>query len=160
MYDGSGRKFGNSGPAGSAEGQGLLESYFSEQEGLPSVPSDFTGRSDYGPFLDANIAAMGLFTGAEVLKTADEAALFGGTAGAPYDANYHKAGDDRSNVNFDAWLPNARAIAHAVATYAVSFDSLPPKEPALAPAAAGARVALDADTPKEEHRCGETLVLA
>jgi hypothetical protein len=103
---------------------------------------------------------MGLFTGAEVAKTAEEAALFGGTAGQSYDLNYHKAGDDRSNVNFEAWVPNAKAIAHAVATYAQSFDSLPAKEPALAPAPSGARMALDQNTPKEEHRCGETLVLA
>jgi hypothetical protein len=47
VYDGSGRKFGNSGPAGSAEGQELLEGFFKDQ-GLNSVPSDFTGRSDYG----------------------------------------------------------------------------------------------------------------
>jgi len=112
------------------------------------------------PFLDANIAAMGLFTGAEVAKTAEEAALFGGTAGQSYDPNYHKKGDDIGNVNYQAWVPNAKAIAHAVATYAQSFDSLPAKEPALAPAPAGARIALDQNTPKEEHRCGETLVLA
>lgn len=42
------------------------------------------GRSDYGPFLQVNIPAGGLFTGAEVVKTAQEAVLFGGQAGMPY----------------------------------------------------------------------------
>lgn len=42
------------------------------------------GRSDYGPFLEVNIPAGGLFTGAEVVKTAQEAVLFGGQAGMPY----------------------------------------------------------------------------
>lgn len=43
-----------------------------------------TGRSDYGPFLEVNVPSGGLFTGAEAVKTPEEAFLFGGEAGAPY----------------------------------------------------------------------------
>jgi Zn-dependent M28 family amino/carboxypeptidase len=45
------------------------------------VDTVFSGRSDYGPFIALNVPAGGLFTGAEGVKTAEEAALFGGTVG-------------------------------------------------------------------------------
>ena len=37
--------------------------------------TDFDGRSDYGPFVEAGIPSGGLFTGAEEIKTPDQAAL-------------------------------------------------------------------------------------
>ena len=45
-------------------------------------PIPFDGRSDYVAFTDAGIPAGGIFTGAERIKTPEEQALFGGTAGA------------------------------------------------------------------------------
>ncbi|KAL8748505.1 MAG: hypothetical protein Q9184_007255, partial [Pyrenodesmia sp. 2 TL-2023] len=104
--------------------------YFTNDAGLKWVPEEFSGRSDYGPFQDVGIAAGGLFTGAEGIKTAEEQALFGGQAGVAYDVNYHAVGDNVSNLKMDAFIQNAKAIAHAVATYARSFASLPPKGPA------------------------------
>ncbi|KAL3417278.1 peptidase family M28 [Phlyctema vagabunda] len=127
IYDGDGSAFNLSGPPGSAEAEKLFEDYFTNEAGLPWTPTEFSGRSDYGPFLDAGIASGGLFTGAEVLKTAEEAAIFGGQAGVAYDVNYHGAGDNVANLNVGAFIQNTKAIAHAVATYAVSFDSLPAK---------------------------------
>ncbi len=44
-------------------------------------PTPFSGRSDYQAFINNGIPAGGLFTGAEVLKTAEQAAKWGGTAG-------------------------------------------------------------------------------
>ncbi|KAF2840271.1 Zn-dependent exopeptidase [Patellaria atrata CBS 101060] len=126
IYDGDGSAFNLSGPPGSAEAEVLFEKYYTDRD-LPSVPSAFTGRSDYGPFLDVDIASGGLFTGAEVVKTPEEAAMFGGEAGVAYDVNYHKAGDNMTNLNKEAFLVNAQAIAHVIATYARSFESLPPR---------------------------------
>ncbi|KAH7063094.1 hypothetical protein B0J12DRAFT_641385 [Macrophomina phaseolina] len=126
IYDGDGSAFNLSGPAGSGEAEALFEDYF-ESKGLPSQPTEFSGRSDYGPFLDVGVAAGGLFTGAEQIKTEAEAALYGGTAGVAYDENYHRVGDTVDNLNLEAFLVNTRAIAHAVATYAESFDTLPPR---------------------------------
>lgn len=123
IYDGDGSAFGISGPTGSAQIEALFESYYASQ-GLPSVPTEFNGRSDYGPFLDAGVPAGGLFTGAEEIKTDEEAALFGGTAGIALDANYHGAGDNVSNLALDAFEVNSKASAWAVATYALSLDSL------------------------------------
>lgn len=126
IYDGDGSAFNLSGPSGSAEAEALFENYF-ESKGLPSQPTEFNGRSDYGPFLAVGVAAGGLFTGAEQIKTEAEAALYGGTAGVAFDENYHRVGDTVDNLNLEAFLINSRAIAHSVATYATSFDSLPPR---------------------------------
>ncbi|KAL0638251.1 hypothetical protein Q9L58_002708 [Maublancomyces gigas] len=124
VYDGDGSAFGLSGPSGSAEIEYMFEDYFTDV-GEASVPSAFTGRSDYGPFLEVNIPAGGLFTGAEVVKTAQEAVLFGGQAGMPYDSNYHQPGDFVSNLNVGAFITNTKAIAHAVATYGRSTEGFP-----------------------------------
>ena len=130
IYDGDGSSFNLTGPPGSAEAEKLFQDYFTNDAGLKYVPEPFDGRSDYGPFLDAGIAAGGLFTGAEDIKTEEEVALFGGKAGVAYDKNYHGAGDNVANLNMDAFIQNTKAIAHAVATYGRSFASLPPKGPA------------------------------
>ncbi|KAI6915169.1 hypothetical protein KC334_g176, partial [Hortaea werneckii] len=124
IYDGDGSAFNLSGPPGSAEAEAFFEDWFAAN-GLNSVPTEFSGRSDYGPFLDAGIPAGGLFTGAEVEKTEEEAALFGGTAGVAFDPNYHAVGDNYTNLNFEAFVANTKAIAAAVAEYGTSFDSIP-----------------------------------
>ncbi|KAL9596581.1 MAG: hypothetical protein Q9219_005708 [cf. Caloplaca sp. 3 TL-2023] len=129
IYDGDGSAFNVTGAPGSAEAEKLFQDYFTNDAGLNWVPDSFDGRSDYAPFADAGIAAGGLFTGAEGIKTAEEQTLFGGQAGVAYDKNYHGAGDNVANLNFDAFIQNAKAIAHAVATYGRSFASLPPKGP-------------------------------
>lgn len=76
------------GPEGSDEIEQLFHDYFGSQE-LPSEETPFSGRSDYGPFIAEGVPAGGLFTGAEVPKTAAQVPLYGGTAGVPYDPCYH-----------------------------------------------------------------------
>jgi Zn-dependent M28 family amino/carboxypeptidase len=122
VYDGDNSAFpvGPSAAEG-PDGSGLIEdvftSYFANQ-GLASSPTAFSGRSDYGPFIAAGIPAGGLFTGAEGIKTAAEAEVYGGTAGAAYDPCYHQACDTFEN-NSDAGLSEmADAAAHGVYTFA------------------------------------------
>ncbi|KAF2170012.1 hypothetical protein M409DRAFT_64397 [Zasmidium cellare ATCC 36951] len=126
LYDGDGSAFNISGPPGSAEAEAFFAKWFKDQ-GLATTETDFDGRSDYGPFLDAGVPAGGIFTGAEELKTEEEAALFGGEVGVAYDVNYHQAGDNYTNLNFEAFVTNTKAIAAAVAEYGSSFDSLSPR---------------------------------
>ncbi|MBK7792733.1 MAG: M28 family peptidase [Betaproteobacteria bacterium] len=52
------------GPTGSAAIEKVFETYYS-MRGHPFKGTDFSGRSDYGPFIAAGIPAGGLFTGAE-----------------------------------------------------------------------------------------------
>ena len=67
--------------------------------GLPYEGIWTNGRSDDAAFARAGIPVGGLFTGAEQLKTPAQAAVFGGTAGAPMDPCYHLACDDLTNVD-------------------------------------------------------------
>ncbi|KAH8684825.1 putative leucine aminopeptidase 2 [Tricladium varicosporioides] len=124
IYDGDGSAFNISGPPGSAAAEKLFQDYFTKDAGLPYVPTAFNSRSDYAAFAAAGVPVGGLFTGAEVTKTAEEAKLFGGQAGVAYDVNYHAAGDNVANLNVGAWIQNTKAVAHAVATYGISFESL------------------------------------
>ncbi|MFC5745802.1 M28 family metallopeptidase [Actinomadura rugatobispora] len=121
------------GPPGSDEIEKTFEKYFDTLK-LGHVGTDFDGRSDYGPFIAVGIPSGGLFTGAEGVKTPQEAALFGGTAGQPYDPCYHQGCDTITNISDTALKVNLGAIAHSALTYAYSKD-LP--GPATRPAAAG-----------------------
>src|SRR5690606_10138343 len=105
------------GPPGSDEIEKTFERYFDALR-LPHVGTDFDGRSDYGPFIDAGIPSGGLFTGAEGVKTPEEAAKFGGTAGLAYDPCYHQACDTIDNISTKALLVNTGAIVHSAVTYA------------------------------------------
>ena len=66
-----------------------------ESQDLPTEPTPFDGRSDYGPFIApaAFVPAGGLFSGAEGVKTEEQAAIYGGAAGSWYDPCYHQACD-------------------------------------------------------------------
>ena len=86
----------------------------SSSQRIPNEPTDFDGRSDYGPFIAAGIPAGGLFTGAEGIKTPEQAAIFGGTAGEQYDRCYHLGCDDFFNISnraLDSQLRRRRARA-------------------------------------------------
>jgi Zn-dependent M28 family amino/carboxypeptidase len=132
VYDGDNSAFPpvpgsvQTGPPGSGTIEETFTDYFTSQ-GLASEPTPFNGRSDYGPFITTTspahpngIPAGGLFTGAEGIKTAAQAAVYGGTAGVAYDPCYHQACDTYAN-NSDTGLDQmSDAAAHAVITFANS----------------------------------------
>jgi Zn-dependent M28 family amino/carboxypeptidase len=107
------------GPAGSGQIESVFTDYFASQ-GLESAPTQFSGRSDYGPFIAVGIPAGGLFSGAEGVKTEEEAAIYGGTAGEAYDPCYHEACDDFDNISTKALSEMGDAAAHATWTLARS----------------------------------------
>jgi len=131
IYDGDGSAYGEAGPPGSAEAEAEFTSFFVKELHQNYTQIEFDGRSDYGPFMEAGIAAGGIAGGAEAIKTVEEAAMFGGQAGVAYDINYHAVGDTIDNLNLKCWELMTNAIAHMTATYARSFDSLPPKNVTL-----------------------------
>ena len=124
-------------PPGSAQIEDVFEQFYT-QRGEPFQDSEFSGRSDYGPFIAVGIPAGGLFTGAEVTKTTAEAARYGGVAGAAYDPCYHAFCDNLTgagqptalynllrqdytlvgNINVHALDVNSDAIASSVLTFA------------------------------------------
>jgi len=123
VYDGDGSATGTKGPNGSGNIEKVFTDYFTTQ-GLPTAATAFDGRSDYGPFIDRGIPAGGLFTGAEGIKTAAEAAVYGGTAGAPYDACYHQLCDDITNLNRTALDQMSDGIADATLQFAMTSSSV------------------------------------
>jgi Zn-dependent M28 family amino/carboxypeptidase len=118
VYDGDGSDTPLAGPAGSDLIESVFLDYFDNQ-GLPTEPTEFDGRSDYGPFIEVGIPAGGLFTGAEGIKTAEQAAIYGGTAGIAYDPCYHQACDTFDNNSDEALDQMSDAAAHAVLTFAM-----------------------------------------
>ncbi|MEU6238692.1 M28 family metallopeptidase [Kitasatospora sp. NPDC047058] len=125
VYDGddSDRVGSGPGPDGSAQLERHITDYL-DGLGLPHEGTDFTGRSDYGPFIDAGIPAGGTDTGAEVIKSAAQAARYGGTAGVAFDKCYHKACDDLDNLDMAAFDVNIDVIADSVGTYAWDLSGL------------------------------------
>jgi Zn-dependent M28 family amino/carboxypeptidase len=130
-------------PPGSAEIEDVFEAFY-ESRGEPYQDTEFSGRSDYGPFIAEGIPAGGLFTGAEGVKTAAEAALYGGVPGAAYDPCYHAFCDNLTgagqnvalydqlradyelvgNINVHALDVNADALAAAVITFAYDTSTV------------------------------------
>jgi Zn-dependent M28 family amino/carboxypeptidase len=134
VYDGDNSSFpvgpgAAPGPAGSGTLEQVFNDYFDSQA-LAKAPTPFSGRSDYGPFIAVGIPAGGLFTGAEGIKTAAEAATFGGTAGQQYDPCYHLACDTFSGTDTQLALRGldqmSDAVAHSVLLFSKrNFDRQP-----------------------------------
>ncbi len=110
-------------PPGSIAIEDLFESFYTLSD-EPYDDAEFSGRSDYQAFINNGIPAGGLFTGAEVPKTAAQQAIWGGTVGAQYDPCYHAACDTFANNNLHALAINSDAVAFAVLTYAYSTETV------------------------------------
>ncbi len=125
VYDGDGSAFGTDGPNGSGTIESVFTDYFSSLlPPLATEPTEFDGRSDYQAFINAGIPAGGLFTGAEGIKTAAEAQVYGGTAGAAYDPCYHQACDTNHNLSATALDQMSDAAAHATLVFAMTKSSV------------------------------------
>ncbi len=122
VYDGNNSTGqGSVGPDGSDVIEQVFYGYFGSQE-LPAEPTPFNGRSDYGPFILAGIPAGGLFTGAEGIKTPEQAIRYGGTPGLAYDPCYHAACDTFADNSDEGLDTMSDAIAHATITFAQNTE--------------------------------------
>jgi Zn-dependent M28 family amino/carboxypeptidase len=110
-------------PAGSEAIEDLYESYYT-RIGEPYDDTEFSGRSDYEAFILAGIPSGGLFTGAEEIKTEEQEAIWGGTAGEQFDPCYHEACDDIDNIDLHALEVNSDLIAFAQLAFAYSTESV------------------------------------
>jgi Zn-dependent M28 family amino/carboxypeptidase len=146
VYDGDGSDTPTPGPNGSGNVERVFTDYFASQD-LASEPTEFSGRSDYGPFIAVGIPAGGLFTGAEGVKTEEQQAVYGGVAGESYDPCYHQPCDSMTpvadgadadlyaalqaeypglvgNVNTKALDEMSDAAAHAVLTFGMTTSAV------------------------------------
>ncbi|MFE9248853.1 M28 family peptidase [Streptomyces sp. NPDC007088] len=83
-------------------------------------PAPADGRSDYVPFVAAGIPAGGLYGGSFEPKTAGQARLWGGRAGAPHDPCYHLPCDRSWQYSRRATRLNSAAFWRVWASYALS----------------------------------------
>ncbi len=104
-------------PEGSAGIERTLVAYL-KSAGKEARDTSFDGRSDYDGFTQAGIPSGGLFSGAEVKKSAEEAKLWGGAADEPFDPNYHQKGDTIDNIDRDELAVNGRGVPYAAGIYA------------------------------------------
>ncbi|MFC9969764.1 M28 family metallopeptidase [Spirillospora sp. NPDC127200] len=120
VYDGDDSMgTGTNPPAGSGAIEKTFVDYFAGR-GLKSEPTAFDGRSDYGPFIEQGIPAGGLFSGAEGIKTAEQARIYGGKAGQPYDPCYHATCDTMKNISWTGLDQFTDAAAFATQKFAKS----------------------------------------
>jgi Zn-dependent M28 family amino/carboxypeptidase len=149
VYDGDNSTFvppdAQVGPPGSGEIERVFNDYFDSQS-LAKEATPFNGRSDYGPFIAQGIPAGGLFTGAEGVKTAEQANVYGGVAGQQYDPCYHLACDTFSGTGTPYALTGldqmSDATAHAVLLFSRRNFALNPLAAPSAAAAEGRRAAI------------------
>ena len=119
IYDGDGSDFGLQGPPGSAAIERLFGEYYNLR-GLPFEGDQISFRSDYAQFFEDGIAFGGLFTGAEVVKSEEQASRYGGTAGIAFDPCYHEGCDDLNNLDHRALEVNGDAMAFVAGWLALS----------------------------------------
>ncbi|AZZ93850.1 M28 family peptidase [Hahella sp. KA22] len=119
IYDGDGSDFGLEGPPGSKATEKLFEDYY-KLRALPYEGTEISFRSDYAQFFTDGVAFGGLFTGAEVAKTEEQAEKYGGDAGVALDHCYHQACDDINNIAQDALEINIDAVAFVTSWLSLS----------------------------------------
>ncbi len=100
-------------PSGSLALQQRLQAGFTSF-GVQTELTSVGGRSDHAAFARAGIPVGGTFTGAEGIKTAAQAAKWGGSSGVAFDRCYHRSCDTTANVNATALNRNADVIAYAL----------------------------------------------
>ncbi|KAI9346037.1 hypothetical protein DFJ73DRAFT_838634 [Zopfochytrium polystomum] len=104
--------------------QEVIEQWF-EKKGLPTVPFDFNGRSDFAPFMNRGIPAGGVITGEDEIKTHEQAEIFGGIAGMVLDPCYHQACDTVESLRGpgrQVLEENLAALAHTMERFAMEDD--------------------------------------
>jgi Zn-dependent M28 family amino/carboxypeptidase len=93
--------------------QKILDEFKTRRVPVEERSGGRTGTDD-AAFFQKGIPTVGLHTGAGGPKSQAQADLFGGTAGKPYDACYHKACDTTANIDREALEENARALVRVL----------------------------------------------
>ncbi|CAF3546806.1 unnamed protein product [Rotaria socialis] len=127
IYDG--RTIRNNNPPSAIPGSNKISALFRDwfiQHYLPWDFSDFDGRSDYSPFLAAGVAAGGLVSGLDGIKSQEQRDRYekflgpglSGLAGVIHDPCYHKACDTIQNINLFCLENMVQAAAYTIETLA------------------------------------------
>jgi Zn-dependent M28 family amino/carboxypeptidase len=123
IYDG--RTANNDTPSQALPGSNKMTALYKDwfvKQNLPWDYTDFSGRSDYGPFLAEGIVAGGLFSGGDDVKSQAQRDRYdqilgqgmGGISGINADPCYHKACDSIQNINVFAYEKMVQAAAYVL----------------------------------------------
>ncbi|MFI0233829.1 M20/M25/M40 family metallo-hydrolase [Streptomyces sp. NPDC017086] len=102
-----------------------MKAYWDSLGLAPQENVEGQGRSDDYSFQQVGIPTSGYATGASDVKSAAEAAKWGGTAGRAYDSCYHSACDTTGNINATALNRSADGIAYTIWKTAVGDAPAP-----------------------------------
>lgn len=128
VYDGDRSDPGSTEEA--AAGSGTIERLLIDRLaslGVQARGTPFNGDSDYSPFVEAGIRTGGVFTGDAPSMTPEQASLWGGRAGVPFDVCYHQPCDTMSNLNRVAYERMLNALAYGIGSFATDLNGLPPR---------------------------------
>jgi Peptidase family M28/PA domain len=120
--------FGDPGGEQAGQVEDVLVEYFKRVNPRHAPPKllQIDQRSDYTAFLLNDIPFAAITSGFDADKTVEEAKIFGGKAGKPYDACYHEACDTIRNVSKKSLDLMAGAAVHGIMTFATK-DVIFPK---------------------------------
>lgn len=91
-----------------------LKAYWDSLGLQPEENTEGQGRSDDYSFQQAGIPTSGYAAGASAVKTAAQAAKWGGTANRAYDSCYHQSCDTTGNISATALDRSADGVASAL----------------------------------------------
>lgn len=103
--------------------QKLFEDRFSQKK-LPYTILPFSGRSDYGSFIDPEISipAGALATGSNAIKDEEERRIYGGFADVQLDTCYHQACDTIDNIDSSVYGEMMDAAAYTLQVLMMQDD--------------------------------------
>lgn len=82
VTDGDGSEMSGTGAPGSAGVEKVIQDYFTVEVGKPYIEMEIgLGSTDYTAFIESEIPFGDIYTGSGEIKTKEQVALFGGTAG-------------------------------------------------------------------------------
>ena len=123
VYDGDGSDTDPAGPPGSDAIEKIFTDYFDEPR--PGQRADGVRRAvRLRPVHRGRHPRRWPVQRRRGHQDAEQAAIYGGTAGAPYDACYHQACDTINNLSTKALSEMGDAAAHAVWTLAKSKSGI------------------------------------
>jgi len=124
-FDGDDSDFAGAGPGpyGSGQIEKAFADYF-DSTGVPLERNDLEPTFEYSAFVSNGIPSGGLYTGAEKVKTQEQADKWGGVAGQTFDPCFQMICDSLGNVDRVVLDRNSDAIAFVVGSYATSTEDI------------------------------------
>jgi aminopeptidase S len=122
VLGGEGKTVTKSGPPGSAHVACVLVEQLAAT-GVIAKTTALDRESDYAPFVDAGIPTGGVMAGDRRKKTGKQARRWGGRPGERFDRNYHTRRDRLDHLDRTALDRFTRAVAGAVASFAMSTET-------------------------------------